>query len=418
MTDVDVKALAGVFILEWKNQGIRVRVSHLVDHRDELSAEVAIGVTSPVRQVLHTARLNLLSTQSRGTLARYLKERQDYDWAAVLEELCLIVIARWRAGEPMVELGHQPKRESIPWRVYPILLERQPTILYGPGATGKSFFALYLALLLRGKVIEDDYVGQNGLKVEPGPVLLLDWETDQDEMEDRLRGLIHGMGLEMPDNIEIHYRRQSRPLAQEIEGIQQQVMERNVQTIIVDSMVGACGGDMEGAGDINNYFSALRVLNLSSLTIDHVNKAGDLYGNVYKYNRARSVFEVKKAQEPEENAIHLALHHRKINNGPLMKPFGYTILFEGDAVRFKRLDIKSIPVLEEGMHVHERIKNYLTHAGKSTVVDISESLKIPVPDVRTTLNRYTDLFTHQGTLGRENLWGVKAVQTEQGGFSA
>ena len=162
-------------------------------------------------------------------------------------------------------------------------------------------------------------------------------------------------------------------LANDIEAVRSVVVEKSVDLIIVDSIGSACMGEPESAEVVLRTFNALRGLGVSSVCIDHTNKAGVLFGSVYKYNSARQVFECKKDQQLDSNKLELGLIHRKANNSKLRKVMGFELTFEEDKVTMARRDVKGT-ALEVNLPVLDRISNALMR-GALTVEQLLDELQ-------------------------------------------
>jgi len=274
-------------------------------------------------------------------------------------------------------------------------------MLYGAGQTGKSIMAVYLAALIESPL------DHNGLEAEPGKVLYLDYETDETEVAHRMRCILKGLEVETATDMLYRYGRM--PLADDIEQVQRIVAENEVDVVIVDSLGMAAGGDQDKSMDIIRYFQALRTLKCTTLTIDHVNKEGKLYGNVYKFNEARNVLEVKGVTETESSTIDIGLYHRKMNNGSLMKPLGFRIEFGEEAYTVRKQDLNQIPELEAGLPLRQRLRSELAH-GACPVNDLAEALGVTEATIRMTLNRNKALFQPVYQDGvRDHLWGLRSV---------
>ena len=349
---------AGVHVLDWPEAHIRVRIDRLRNERENLTGEIAVKTTNPgVAQHLHQARFNLTSTTARKTLSKALQERLDLAWDDMIEQACVMVLAKHREGEPVIRVGNLPPREALKYRVAPLLLNNQPTLAYGPGGTGKSYFALYLAVLIGGSW------QHNGLIAEPGKVLVLDYETDQYEVDERIKAIVKG--LDVVTDPEIYYRFCAAPLTHEVEDIQAFVTEHQIDVVIVDPLGGAVGADMNDSEPILDYFRALRALrtitgfSVTSLSIDHTNKEGKLFGSEYKFHRARSVFEAKKQQDTGQDFLDFGLYHRKMNNGKLLPPRGYHMAFNGSSVTFTEKDVMKVPDFAAKAPLWQRAKQLL-----------------------------------------------------------
>ena len=97
-----------------------------------------------------------------------------------------------------------------------------------------------------------------GLNPEPGNILMLDYESDADEHQARVRAISKGLGIDVPSNIYYRYCYQS--IAADIEQVQRHVLDKDIDLVIVDSASPACGGEPESAEATTKCFSALRSL--------------------------------------------------------------------------------------------------------------------------------------------------------------
>ena len=380
--EFELAGRAGIYELAWPQLNVTAKVERIKESSDhEVKAEVALVSTRPTSAGhLRAGRLNLTSPSARNTFARSLTARDsEVDWDKVMEQLCITVLAEWREGTPAVLLtGQSDVQASVKWLVEPIIQLNNPTLIYGPGSTGKSWFGQFLA------VLADEGLNAGGLGVEPSTVLYLDWETDQDELDSRVTMLRKGLGLEGPSSI--WYKHMTSGLASDIETIRSLCAAHNVQFIVIDSVGSACMGEPESAEVVLRAFGALRSLGVSSLCIDHTNKEGNLFGSVYKYNASRQVFECKKDQQPDDNKIVLGLFHKKANNSRLMKPIGYELVFSDSAITISRQDVRDT-ALETHMRVGDRIENLLqTKPGGMSVQDIAEELEKTESHIRKELS--------------------------------
>lgn len=398
-------AKGGIYTLTWEEEQLIARLNRLREHSDySVSAEIRIISTSPVGGHLHQARINLTSTAALKTLAKHMAERLNtLDWGAIVEQTAVKVLAEYRKGEPPVEVGQMPVREHLAYRVDPIMVEGRPTLLYGSGGSGKSYFAIYLSVLV------DIPWKENRLEPEYGKVLYLDYETSQDEFRDRVNAIQAGIGIATPSHI--LYRYCTRPLATEVEELQEMVAEHKVNMVVVDSVGSACGGESEGKSEfVLAMFSALRSLRVTSLLIDHTNKEGVLYGNVYKFNQSRAVWEIRRQHELDTDHIHFGLIHRKFNTGKLLKPLGFELAFSNQEIRVSTYDAKAIDEVMERMSTADQLRKVLK-TGLHTVQELCSLIMLngkPAKDgtVRHVLNRYKD--REGGFVNIGDKWGMYA----------
>jgi hypothetical protein len=379
----------GIYDLSWPNLHISAHIAYMKNEGShETKGEITVTSERPTSPGhLRNGRVNLTSPSARKTFAKWLAERDDQvDWDQVVEQLCMGVLTRWRSGSPVIRLEGDTDVEALQkWQVYPICLYANPTVLYAPGSTGKSWLAQYIATLV------DAGMSHNNLNVEPANVLYLDWETDAQELGSRITMIRRGLGLEGKSSV--WYRAMNQGLANDIERVREICAERSIGFIVIDSIGQACMGEPESAEVVLRMFSALRSLEISSLCVDHTNKANDssgsnnLFGSVYKYNQARQIFEAKKSQHEDTNRIVLGVFHKKANNSRVIKPLGFTLEFQEGKVVITRQDVRETE-LEAEMIIPARIENALRNKpGGLTVAQIAAELGKTENHIRKELSK-------------------------------
>ncbi|MBT9144157.1 MAG: hypothetical protein DDT32_02143 [Syntrophomonadaceae bacterium] len=403
VSEPSFRAQAGIYDFFFEEEQIAIRIDRLHQKGDALTGEIKVVTKQPGEdQLLHQARFNLLSTQSRNTLAKYLITRCDLlDWGGILEIVSILTVSSHREGEPIIQVGNDKIQTERRYRLYPLLLEKEANLIYGPGGSGKSTIASFIGIIVQ--------TNNNSCGMIPiqGNVLYLDYETSSTEINDRVVKIKNGLSLKSDS---LDYRFCSQALASEIEYIQRTVLDKGINLVIVDSVGGACGGEPESAEVVLRYFMALRSLKITTLSIDHVTKAGDTkmpFGSVYKANSARSIYELRKSQEAGEGWMDIGLYHRKCNVGRLQKPFGLRIdYFEDDhqpSILFSRSDIREVPGLTEGLTLQDQIAAVLRH-GPMTVAEIASELNAQQASVRARLNEHKNRFVKADVLGKK--WGL------------
>ena len=397
---------AGIFDLVWQDEKIAIRIDRLHENSSNaVVGEIVVKTLLPgVASHLHQAQLNLTSTSARRTLAKHLEERlPELDWGAIIEQACVLVLRAYREGEPVVAIRDVAPRQGPRHRVGPILIEGHPNLIFGAGGMGKSLLAIYLGVLV------STGHHHNGLSPMPGNVLYLDYETSPEELRERVLGIEAGLGE--PGFSNIHYRFCVQPLCSEIEEIQRIVMEGEIEFVIIDSMGPACGSDPNSPEAVISYFTALRSLRITSLTLDHVAKNSATptpFGSVYKTNLSRNVFELRKQQEAGDDSMQLGLFHRKANFGKLLAPMGLAATFTLTTIDFSPCAVRDIPQLAEGLSIRERIKDLLLADKPLTAKEIAEDLNVPQTSVRVILNRCRGKDFVRLADDPEPTWGVLA----------
>jgi hypothetical protein len=381
----DLKDNAGIYSFRWVAESIEAQVDRLREgSRYELSGELTIRTVSGH---IHQARLNLTSTAARHTLAKFLDTKFEFEWDQLLEQVCVKVLERHRQGEPIQQIGKVVIPEKMADRLHPIIADKEANLIFGEGGIGKSYLAAYFAMLVA------EGMPDHQLMPEPGPVLYLDYETSNVATAIRFDALHRGYDLDYPSTVQ--YRFCFQPLASEIQEIQQYVAEKNIQMLVIDSAGPACGGEPETAQAAIQYFTALRSLRITTLTIAHKSKNGTgpgPFGSVYWTNYPRNIYEVQKAQEPEGNSIDIALFHRKVNDGRLMKPLGLKLSFEGDMANrnlkahIEPQDPSLVPDLAGSLSIADQIAGALK-SGKRLVDELADELGAKQSSVSSALIR-------------------------------
>lgn len=399
MSERIFRAVGLGYLMEMPALGTTFEVDRLRRVSGELHGDVTVRSRWPGAKtfdgVMHSSRFNLTAPSTRKTVARILSERapaqagEELDWLGFLEEFAQRVLTAERQGAPFEDVGTRPQRIDAGLLLDPLMPAKKATILFGDGGAGKSFLAVAIAVSVA-----------TGREIVPGflprfrtPVLYLDWETDPDDMDGRVKAVCCGAGV---DPVSIRYRICARPLADQVEEVGRAVDQHEIGLVIVDSVGLAAGTSSEGSDAAESalrLFTAIRALGVTTLCIDHVAKAagaqqggaGKPYGSTYKVNLARSVWEMRRAKAPGDERTHVALYHRKANTMALHRAIGLVIDFASDNVRFDREEI-SDDDLTSAMSAPERIAALLAEH-PLRVKEIAERAEMTESAVRTYLSR-------------------------------
>ncbi len=374
------------FIVTWKDEQIKFKITRIIEKTEGVSAEILVTKTD---KHLYNARVNMLSPHSKKIMANELNRRIELDWDTIVEQAFTKLLAIYRQGEPIIQIDNDNSLQPLEYTLYPLLLKNEHNVFFGDGGTGKSLIANFIATLVQYNT------PHLGLQPEGGNVLFLDWETSEKTIQRRASAIRRGLNL---TGLGFFYRFCEQPLANEVEEIRQQVIERNISLVIADSAGMASGMDADYHSVALKYARALRSLKVTCLSIDHIAKGEGKtpFGSIYKRNIARSAFKIKHSQNPGEKDLYLALFHDKMNEGPRQKPIGFHLHFEGDdqileRIIFERLNVVDVPELAEELPMRDRIKELLKH-GARLVDDIAEEFDKPLSTINTTLYRNKAIF--------------------------
>lgn len=376
----------GVHNFIWPENNIGVIVSRITEAKGVPTGELFIrDLSNPEKPGhIHLARLNMTSTTAKNQLIKKLELRtNEMDWASAIELIAEHVTWKLRQGEPITTVGDRPFAAVARYRVYPIVPEQRVAVIYGEGGTLKSTLALVMGISVQ--------TGWDPLGFKPvqGNVLLLDWETYDEDVNDKILALAHGMNF--VDVPVINYRYCCRSLLEDWSEICEQVAEMAIEFLIVDSAVAACGGDAQSEGPPTQMLNRLRELKLSTLLISHSAKSDKdkrtPFGSAFWEIRPRNTWSVHKAQQEGEEICNVVLKHQKTNVSKKMKPLGYQAEFRDDGMwlNIKKVDPIDIPDLESELPAGQRIWNCLT-GGKLTPKNLASRLGLAENIVRARLH--------------------------------
>ena len=340
-------------------------------------------------------------------MANHLAERANHlDWHVITEQLAVKILEKHRAGEPVIELVDHEASERVGHRLMPLLQERQASLLFGHGDTGKSWVGVLAGVLVASGLHHVGFTPQQG------SVLYLDFETDEDTVFERATMVAKGLDIGLPNGL--HYRYMSQLLAGDIEAIQKHVLEKEISLLVIDSAAPAVG-EPESAQMTSDYFRALRSLKVTTLTTAHVAKTGketEPFGSIFWHNLPRSNFRVNGVHEPGASTFVVGLKNTKSNNAQRLKDIALELTFTQDAVYFDRVDIKSIPELAGAASLKERIEISLGNGAK-TVKDLAEDVGASPGTVRDKLNQFKDRdFIQLDSDNREKKWGLLVSEAD------
>jgi len=382
----EVKAAAGTIEITWMAERIRAVVSRTHSSRDGgVTAEIALYRIREDGTMGHleVCSLNLLSSPTKASLAKKMEgicnlEAMGTSWATIIEQVAILALKHVREGDPLQTLSTASPAQPPSYLLEPLLQRGQHTVIFGLGGTGKSYLAMMLGITVALPYPE------NHLGLWPGttptPVLYLDWETSYDALQWRLHKIRAGMQLE---DVNLHYRRCALPLAADIEAVASAVIKTGAKLVIVDSLGPACDGSPLEAQVALDFFRSLRMLgnDVTSLIVAHTAKNGNdpkaektIFGSAFFTNAARKVYELKGDPEAGDDTIQVAVFDRKSNDAARAKPWGLTIAFEEDAVRFQRTEVAGMAQLSENLSYPQRIAHHLKLHGKVSLDELVDGL--------------------------------------------
>ena len=361
------------YMFTWPKEKISIEVTRIRPQSDgKVTGEIIVSTSAPgYGPHLLQTYFDFSSSHSRRDLAKTLELRYPKlaNWFDILEQLSVYTLERARRGEPVVQLETGDDVQAPEYLLEPLILRSYTTIIFGDPGTAKSTVALIFTQIMTWPLA---WIGCF-LDIIPPPhavtSLYLDYETDQDTVRWMLTKLQRGMNL---PPLELNYRRCALPLAQDIEEIHQHIRDTRAQVVIIDSLGPACGGELKEAESALTFFSALRQLNVASLILAHTAKNTEtkrktVYGSVFFEAQARSIWEIKKAQDAGEDEMDIALFHRK--PPPFQKlccPIRLTIKYGPDTMTVSQGQRASVAEFLSELGTQAQIRELLKDGALST----------------------------------------------------
>jgi hypothetical protein len=284
----------------------------------------------------------------------------------------------------LASVPDEPEDKAETWEVdgFPVLRDL-PTVLFGDSASGKSYFAMWVA----GKLAIDHEI----------PVLYADWEFSQAEHRKRLKRLFQPM----PSNL--YYVRCEHPLRHETDHLIDVVQKYGCRYIVCDSIGFAVEGPAEAQEGASAYFRYLRQLKIGSLSVAHIpkqyedGKEAQIFGSIFFRHGARSVWFIDRAHDNPQGELRIGLYHRKNNIGERFQPMGYRLLFRGDRTLVESVDLQSVDELAAALPLLERVKQALANGEALSQKQLAEDLNTPMGSIRSILSRHKSQFHKNGS---------------------
>ena len=321
--------MVGYHKYEFEDEGITITMEKFRERDGNLMGDMTI-VADPSKYVdlsnphIVTQRQNMSSARSKSEIAKILKARLDTpDWDSIIEFVCVKSMRKHREGHPLVKIGKLEPRKEVPYLLHPLIRKDVPCILYGESGIGKSYISLFLSLLITEEI---SAVGMTPLK---GKILYLDWEDGEQNLDERLKALASGLGIETP---ELCYQYMDGPFSDNVHTIAKRIADEGADMIIVDSKGAAIGGRINEADTTVQLFNSIRSLKITSIVIDHVAKQSAVgpIGSTYTGAEARNVWEMTASKTIADNKLRIGFYHRKTNMSKKHQPFALEFTFAED----------------------------------------------------------------------------------------
>lgn len=376
-------SLGDGYIVEWEDDGIRVEAHYLRDGHGDIQAELAWyeRLADGWRKLRGGGRLNLLAPTTVRAAGKVLSEVNGaaWEWGRALEQACEAIVEAQRAGEPVRR--YQDLARSLPkqkWLVDGLVPEGVTTLIHADWESGKSMLAQALMLSIASGVpfCEREVRKQ-------GPVLYLDWETDEERWARRMRILIAGLEMDPDNPYPLLYRRMRGLIRDQVSRLREIVDRHRVVAVAVDSVGWAAGGgsgeDLKEANPAIAAMEAIRALRVTPIVLAHQSKGGSgraatTYGSVFFEAGARFVWGLR-AKRKGADELEMTLVNDKNNDGPHQPDAGLRLTFSDERAWFARMAVSSEPSV-----IYARVKRALQEQAGQTAEEIAAVLDIAKAD--------------------------------------
>lgn len=356
--------------------------------------------------ILLQAKLNLLSPRGQAEAAKRLAEKDaTQDWQPLLESICIRTLDALREGEPVIEISTTENVTPTRYLVHPLLVEGHVNFIFGVGGVSKSYLALIMSTIIYHAWQDNPF--RWPVLNEPGKTLYLDWEMSRSETAKRFKYLKNGMGL--PD-ASLAYRRCYHRVGDDAEALTELVAEHQPRLIVIDSLLGACGGDLnKDTSGISQFFNTLRSWNTTVLVLAHTSKEKSepgqpksIFGSAFFDYYGRNNWEARKTQEVGVKEIFVGLFHRKQNMSEQYPAIGLRFQFGEDFTVVNLTDLEAT-ALSSNLPLQDQIKGVL-YEGPMTLQEIADAVsvdsRVSQDTVRRILNRFRGKLFEKGEGGQ------------------
>jgi hypothetical protein len=358
-----------------------------------LDAELEVWQEIPGYTQEHfQASLNLKSNSNRETFRRQLDAMfgGEINWTAKLNRACQMVKETYRAEDPAILL-YDADEPQVDYLYPPFLAADGVTIIFGAGGSGKTMFALWLALHL------------------DRPGLYVDYEASGGVLKRRMRRLLAGLGRADTIPPLLYWPARGRPLADMKDALRAKIHHSDVEFVVVDSALLACGGNPLDSETVIKFFNALAALGVPVMLISHVTKEDDVNGTKYPFgsvvwsNSARLTWNIRTTKEP--GRMVLGLFGRKVNEDEdTARTAAFAVTFEPECFTFAETDYRQAGDLADEIPLRDRIWALLAE-GDYTPSEIAAGLGVPLKSARNRLTEMKKALRVLGNRNGEQVWG-------------
>ena len=299
-------------------------VNFIFENIEEVGHELMTDVSCSLEKpgIPHLTFRKTLNLRSNSTTRDFVSDlNKTYDdksikWALVMNKASLALQEHLESIASEVDFT-DAQETSAQWLLEPLVQAEGANIVFGKGATGKTFLTMRLVLSL---CLGVEFMGE--LPTKTMNILWLDYESSLGSWTFRLNKLMRGLEFDplLLKGKLFYENARGTALLELVKKIKRIIKRRDIELLVVDSIVPACGGKAEESSSTTLFFSALAKIGLTSILIGHETKADNTsstFGSIMFTNRARNIWNVQKSQEMDSSISDVGLYHRKVNDAPI-----------------------------------------------------------------------------------------------------
>ncbi len=390
----DITSVNNGYEASWPEHNLTIKISRLTVHKDgHVTAFVKISLkkNEDSYTLLPSAQFNLSAPRTRSELVNNLTEKNDkIPWRDVIDYLCREIQERAWTGEPgeTLEILQTDKVAPPSYLLEPIIMRGVPSVIFGDKGVHKTILSLAFAILIT--LPWPDNPLSLTTNCQGSKVAMLDWESDSPLTRFNLQRLCQGMNLEY---FPIHYKRCKLPMADDIDQISSFLDNKEADTIVIDSLGGACGGDLFKPEPALRFFEAFRTLNRTGLIIAQNAKGEDnrktIFGSTYFQYYSRNIFEIRKSSDAlDKEETKVALFHTAGNYSGKYDPIGFHLYFSPTSIKIEREAVDFGEFMEKANRQQMLLE--MLRDGPLTNAEIADKLQISQGNTRITVKRLAD----------------------------
>ena len=382
------------YLITWEEYNLTIKVSRLDVHKDgHVTAFIKISLKDKDKTftLLPAAQINLSAPRTRSELANTLTEKNStIPWRDVIDYLCREIQEKAWVGEPgeTIEVTDETELERPTYLLEPVIMQGVPTVIFGEKGVHKTILSLLFSICIYLPWIENPF--ELKTNAHKSVVAMLDWESDKKLTMYNVQRLLKGHNLTY---YQLNYRRCKLPLADDIDQIAAFLDDKECDTIMIDSLGAACGGDLMKADIALRFFEALRSLNRTSLLIAQTSKNEEgkktIFGSTYFGYYSRNIFELKKSVDAlDKDETKVALFHTEGNYSGKYDPIGFRLNFTPETIKVTREPVTYGEFLEKINRQQQLLE--ILKDGPLKNEQIADKLQISQGNVRATTKRLSD----------------------------